>query len=299
MKTRSRREDDSAPIQPNRLKVGMPSLEEVARRLGSLPLPKAFTLEEYSFFQSLWALYPDYADQWSQVISPRPFGRDVSSRLSRRKPLLGSEDIRFEALPILRLWKALSRLFEQQEEANKDQWDDFRSIRLLHGTDPASLTRAFFNSRADGYDPRILIGGCLLRPFLYMAARKAFSMIHQEDWKEGVCPFCAGEAYHAMIEMGTNRRILACSKCHFLWTFPRIQCPYCGNRDQNLLGFHYDEDDPVGRIDFCLLCNRTLATTIQKEEDAYPLLMYDHLVTSDLQRTIERRRPWTLPEGAS
>ena len=115
---------------------------------------------------------------------------------------------------------------------------------------------------------------------------------------EGLCPVCGGAAFHGMIEMGANRRILACGKCHFLWTFPRIQCPYCGNREQNLLGFYYDEDDSRRRIDFCLRCNRTLATTIQQETDPYPLLMYDHLVTSDLQRTIERTRPWMSPEGA-
>lgn len=277
----------------------MPSLAEVARRLRSMPPPKSFTLEEYSFFQSLWALYPDYADQWDQVISPRPFGRDASLRLSRAKPLLGIEDIRFEALPILRLWKALTRLFGRQEGDGKDPRDDLRSFRWLCGTDPASLTRAFFQSQPDDDDPRLLIGGCLLRPFLYMAAREASGLIHQEEWTEGVCPVCGGAAYHGMIEMGTNKRILACSKCHFPWTFPRIQCPFCGNRDQNLLGFHYDEDDARGRIDFCLRCNRTLTTTIQQETDAYPLLVYDHLVMSDLQRTLERRGPWMSPEGAS
>lgn len=299
MRTHSIRTDDSSHIQCNRPKVGMPSLTEVARRLGSLPPPKGFTLEEYSFFQSLWALYPGYEDQWSQVISPRPFGRDVSSRLSRGKPLLGFEDIRFEALPLLRLWKAMNRLFEQWERAGKAKGDDFSSFRLFRDAEPASLTLAFFKSQPDRCDPRVLIGGCLLRPFLYMAARKAFGLINQEDWKEGVCPVCAGAAYHAIIEMGTNRRILTCNKCHFLWIFPRIQCPYCGNRDQNLLGFYCDEKDPVGRIDFCLLCNRTLATTIQKETDEYPLLVYDHLVRSDLQRTVERGGPWMLPEGAS
>lgn len=298
MKTRSPQEDDSAPIQPNRPHVGMPSLAEVARRLSSLPPPKAFTLEEYSFFQSLWALYPDYADQWSQVISTRPFGCDVSSRLSRGKPLLGIEDIRFEALPILRLWKAMTRLFELEDGLGEDPRHDLRSFRSLRETYPASLTRAFFRSQPDDSDPQVLIGGCLLRPFLYMAARKAFGLINQEDWKEGVCPVCGGAPYHGIIEVGTNRRILTCNKCHFLWTFPRIQCPYCGNRDQNLLRFHYDEDDSRGRIDSCLRCYRTLATTIQQETEAHPLPVYDHLVTSDLQRTIERRGPWMLPDGA-
>jgi hypothetical protein len=252
----------------------MPSLAEVAGRLGSLPRPKGFSPEAFRFFQALWALYPSYSEQWTQVIAEAALDRTPAPRSKPDEPLLGIEDIRFDALPILRLWKRLASLFESLNEA---------------GMDPVASTRSFFASRLDDPDPKVLIGGCLLRPFLYMAARKALGLIDMEVWTWGTCPVCGGAAYHGLIQSHTRQRILACGKCHFMWPFPRIRCPFCDVKDQDLLGFYYDEEEPRVRIDFCRACNRLLPVTIQEEGSESPLLVYDHLGTNSLRITIERR----------
>jgi hypothetical protein len=252
----------------------MRSLAEVACKLGSLPPPKGFSPEAFRFFQTLWALYPYYAKQWTQVIPAAILERTSPRRAKPGEPLLGIEEIRFDALPILRLWKRLVRLLEPLDEA---------------GIDPAVSSRLFFASGPDDSDSKVLIGGCLLRPFLYMAARKAGSLIDTEGRTGGTCPVCGGNAYHGLIESHTRRRILACGKCHFLYAFPRIRCPFCDNENQDLLGFYRDHEEPRVRIDFCRACRRLLPVTIQEEGSEFPLLVYDHLVANHLQRSIERR----------
>jgi hypothetical protein len=251
----------------------MPSLPEVAGRLTSLPAPKGFSLEAFRQFRALWNLYPDHAEKWTQVISPAVFDRDLTLELCRSKPILGIEDIRFEALAIHRLWKRLARLFEPLDE---------------EGVDPIASSRSFFGSGLDDSGPDVLIGGCLLRPFLYMAAGKVSGLLDTDGWTGGTCPVCGGAAYHGLIKSDTRQRFLACGKCHFMWSFPRIRCPFCDNSDEKLLGFYRDEEEPQVRIDFCRACNRLLPITIQEEGSGFPLLLYDHLVANNLQRNLER-----------
>ncbi len=252
----------------------MLSLDEVADRLASLPAPKGFSPEAFGFFQTLWALYPSFAGQWIEVLPAAVPDPTSSLRPEVGEPLLRSEDIRFDALPILQLWEHLVHRFEPLEGA---------------GTDPVHSSRAFFTSRPDDSGPAVLIGGCLLRPFLYMAARKASSVIDLDGWIGGTCPVCGGAAYHGLIENRARKRILACGKCHFMWPFPRIRCPFCNNTNQDLLGFYRDDEEPRVRIDFCRACDRLLPVTVQEEGAGFPLLVYDHLVANHLQSIVWRR----------
>jgi hypothetical protein len=239
-----------------------------------MPPPKGISQEAFRFFRALWALYPSCSEPWTQVIPLAALDRTSPLRLQRGEPLLGIEDIRFDAPPILRLWKRLVSLFEPLDEA---------------GMDPAFSSRSFFASGLNDSNPEVLIGGCLLRPFLYRAAQEVSSLLDTDGWTGGSCPVCGGAAYHGLIESDTRQRILACGKCHFTWAFPRIRCPFCDNADGNLLGFYQDEEEPRVRIDFCRGCNRLLPVTIQGVGSTFPLLVYDHLVANNLQRNIERR----------
>jgi RNA polymerase subunit RPABC4/transcription elongation factor Spt4 len=252
----------------------MPSLAQVADRLGSLPSPKGFSPEAFGFFKALWALYPSCSEPWTQVIPVEIRERADPQRPRSGDPLLGIEDIRFDAPPILLLWERMARLMEPLEGARMD---------------PSASSRAFFASGPDAADPEVLIGGCLLRPFLYRAAQEASRLIETDGWTGEICPVCGGSAYHGLIEGDTRKRVLACGKCHFMWSFPRIRCPFCDNSDQALLGFYCDEEEPRVRIDFCRACNRLLPVTVQEEGSGFPLIVYDHLVANDLLRRIQRR----------
>jgi len=266
----------------------MPSLSEVASRLALLPAPEGVAAEEYAFLRAIWSTYPGYAAAWSQVIPATVFRRNISSRLRAGKPVLEAEDIRFDAPPVGWLRNRLVRLLKQTCLSAAEGRDDPISSLLAQGSDGASAARTFFTSPPNDLRPQVLVGAFILRPFLYMAARKACHAIDQADLRNGTCPVCGGPPFHGMIGNPTRQKVLCCGKCHFLWTSARVRCPYCGNTDPDSQGFYFEEATPKYRIDYCLACRQILPVTLQEEADKCPLLLYDHLAAMDLRSSIER-----------
>ncbi|MGZ9265395.1 MAG: formate dehydrogenase accessory protein FdhE [Candidatus Deferrimicrobiaceae bacterium] len=80
-----------------------------------------------------------------------------------------------------------------------------------------------------------------------------------EGWKEGYCPVCGSRAGMAELSGEEGKRRLSCSACFFRWTYPRIQCPYCGNADPETLAYFTAGDGPI-RVGVCRKCSRYLKT---------------------------------------
>jgi len=80
-----------------------------------------------------------------------------------------------------------------------------------------------------------------------------------DGWKEGYCPVCGSRAGMAELSGDEGKRRLSCSACFFLWPFPRIQCPYCGNADPETLSYFTAGDGPT-RVGVCRSCSRYLKT---------------------------------------
>jgi len=78
-----------------------------------------------------------------------------------------------------------------------------------------------------------------------------------DGWKEGYCPVCGSRAGMAELSGDEGKRRLSCSACFFLWPFPRIQCPYCGNADPETLSYFTAGDGPT-RVGVCRGCSRYL-----------------------------------------
>lgn len=269
--------------------VRMPSLSEVACRLGLLPPPEGVEAEEYAFLRAIWGIYPGYTAAWTQVIPKQVFQRDVSSRLRTGRPVLEAKDIRFDAPPVEWLRNRLVKLLTQVTLPAKQGENDPISSLLSQGSDAGPSARTFFTSPPNDLRPQVMVGAFLLRPFLYMAARKASHLIQHVDFCDGTCPVCGGAPFHGMIDSLTRRKVLCCGKCHFLWTVARVRCPYCGNTEPDSQGYYFQEARPKYRIDYCLACRKILPITLQEEADKSPLLLYDHLATMDLRSSVERR----------
>ncbi|MHB8832877.1 MAG: formate dehydrogenase accessory protein FdhE [Desulfobacteria bacterium] len=80
-----------------------------------------------------------------------------------------------------------------------------------------------------------------------------------EDWKEGYCPVCGSRAGMAELSGDEGKRRLSCSACFFLWPYPRIRCPYCGNADPETLSYFTAGGGPT-RVGVCRKCSRYLKT---------------------------------------
>ena len=91
--------------------------------------------------------------------------------------------------------------------------------------------------------------------------RVSFSLPRErfDGWKEGYCPVCGSRAGMAELSGDEGKRSLSCSACFFLWAYPRIRCPYCGNVDPETLSYFTAGDGPT-RVGLCRKCSRYLKT---------------------------------------
>ncbi len=115
-------------------------------------------------------------------------------------------------------------------------------------------------------------------------------------WQHGFCPFCGAAAGLAEIR-GEGKRILHCPLCRTEWEFPRLQCPYCANRDHEKLTYFQKAGEMIYRVDLCLACRNYLKTVDGRElSDALEMELEDYL-TLDLDRLAQEqgyKRPEVL-----
>jgi formate dehydrogenase accessory protein FdhE len=101
-----------------------------------------------------------------------------------------------------------------------------------------------------------------LRPWLRALATAALPTIELEKWQQGKCPVCGGSPDFAALvkEPAEGGRVLLCSRCDTEWSFPRANCPHCGDGNAKKQGYH-----PVGeggryRLYSCETCGMYIKT---------------------------------------
>ena len=86
-----------------------------------------------------------------------------------------------------------------------------------------------------------------------------------------------------------GRRFLHCLLCGTEWEFPRLQCPYCRNQDQEQHTYFQVEGESENRVDICLACRHYLKTVDSREMEGsldfevedYLTLHLDHLAQEE------------------
>ncbi|MBI2218514.1 MAG: formate dehydrogenase accessory protein FdhE [Candidatus Rokubacteria bacterium] len=94
-----------------------------------------------------------------------------------------------------------------------------------------------------------------LRPILESYFADCRPHLTDSPWNLGVCPFCGGPPGFADLLEGGQRR-LACHLCGAGWTFPRLECAYCGGRNaKDLAVLRAEEQEEGYSISTCKACN--------------------------------------------
>ncbi len=112
-----------------------------------------------------------------------------------------------------------------------------------------------------------------LKPFLTGYSKALLSSVNQEHWRRSYCPICGGSPDFAFLNKETGARWLLCSRCDTEWLFQRLECPYCGNQNQNTLAY-FTGNDGLYRLYICNQCKQYLKTIDlrqAKEEIEIPL----------------------------
>ena len=120
-----------------------------------------------------------------------------------------------------------------------------------------------------------------LHPFLASNSEALISSIDQELWHRGYCPICGGVPDFAILTKDLGTRWLLCSRCDAEWLFQRLQCPYCGNQDQNTLAY-FTDDSELYRLYVCEACRRYIKAIDLRRTGEEILLPLERILTAEM-----------------
>ena len=109
-----------------------------------------------------------------------------------------------------------------------------------------------------GLDPEItvVLADYTVRPWLRLAAIAIGPLIAAAGWSAGYCPACGAPPALAELRGTEHERVLRCARCAMAWSFPRLACPTCGERQHQRLGYlHTEGQAEFRRADICENCH--------------------------------------------
>lgn len=144
-----------------------------------------------------------------------------------------------------------------------------------------------------------LIGACV-KPGIEMQAEKLRDRVDLQGWLRGDCPLCGSPAQIAILRGEGGERYLQCALCALQWRMLRIACPYCDNRDAEMLSYLSPEGEDAYRVELCDRCRGYIKTVDARRLDYEPYLELEDIITIHLDiLAIERgyRRSAPSPWG--
>ncbi len=189
----------------------------------------------------------------------------VSARLDKGLPLILFEDLVLD-WPLLRhlfaevtvTFAEYPRLFGEcsikMRELSADHLLTRETVRAwFEGTNLPSVT--------DGISDYLFASAiqATLQPLLATYSQTLLQYVNQEHWRRAYCPICGGNPDFALLDKERGARWLLCSRCDNEWLFQRMECPFCGNQNQNTLAY-FTDDDGLYRLYTCEQCKQYLKT---------------------------------------
>ncbi len=199
-------------------------------------------------------------------------------------PLLGKKELFLDIASASKLFKRLCQVLSRSQKASLE------GKRINQALRRKEVNFAEFFNAAVAEDRRyisalskklkvsedllLFLGKSSLRPLLETYANDLREAVDQERWWREYCPICGSPPYIARLRE-EGERFLACSLCSFEWRFPRLMCPFCGNKDpKGLRYFHTEKEGKASRVDVCEKCKGYIKTvdTRESQEEFMPLV---------------------------
>ncbi len=225
-------------------------------------------------------------------IKPELDGKTIGERINRGLPLVSFGELAID-------WPLLKEVFAEVTAAFAAHAGLFgelpRGLRgprvhpsLLRGTVKAWYENTELPSTiaVDNEKEYLILHSIIqatLRPFLVSQAEALLPQVEPERWRRRYCPICGGQPDFAFLDKETGARWLICSRCDARWLFQRLQCPYCGNQDQNELAYFTDEDE-LYRLYVCERCKGYLKAIDLRKAKSEFLVPLERVLTLEMDR---------------
>ncbi|MDQ7781876.1 MAG: formate dehydrogenase accessory protein FdhE [Desulfomonilaceae bacterium] len=145
--------------------------------------------------------------------------------------------------------------------------------------------------------------GLIMKPFAENAAESLPPLPEGMEWHQGYCPVCGSWPELSVLEGKEGRRWLRCSFCGHEWRFMRIQCPFCGNTDQDKLEVLFQEGRDHERAELCHECRKYVVAVDMRDrieeiphEVAALGMVYLDMLVQEKGYSPGARCPWNVIE---
>jgi FdhE protein len=258
-------------------------LEEKGKKEGTLP-------QLLQFYQKLLAVQLRVEQKLASRLEPGLSGEAISRRLERGAPLIDFDELSLDwqlltdtFAQVVRVFADFAELFHAAPEKLKELKADLLTRETVRAWYEKNRLPAAVTPKGVRKNLLTAIINETLKPFLASHARALIESIDQERWRRNYCPICGGIPDFAFLDTDRGSKWLKCSRCDSEWIYQRLQCPFCGTEDQNVLNY-FTDDEGRYRLYVCDRCHHYLKTIDLRQAKDEVLLPLERLYTLDIDR---------------
>lgn len=234
------------------------------------------------------ALFADPSDEKTPPIT----AESAQAKLTGGMPLLRGESLSLDTGAFQRRWRAVCTAVQrhQNPEGGKAVAEALERRRL----GPAEMVTAVLaghpeviHQRADELGLEAPLTTAVLGLVLFPALARINGVLAPvrdgKAWHHGHCPTCGSWPLLGEFRGLEQTRFLRCGLCASEWEFPRLLCPYCGERDHRQLGyFGVEGEESRWRAAVCESCRGYVKMVSSLAALSAPALLVANVATLHL-----------------
>ncbi len=274
-------------------------MEEFEKALQRLREQESVPQNHVDLYRDIFKAQSRVKKRISSRLSPE-LRRGLDKRLEEGLPFLSADGVEIPSEGLEDLFDEICSAMKKHsrqsiediqvlEEARKTGKLSFVDLVRSVAFDKGEYCRAIAGQFVLRQELLIFMGMALARPIFELWAERLRGRVKDEGWLRPYCPICGSEPYMAKLQREDGRRILGCPVCGTEWTFMRIECPFCLNKDQKTLRYFFVDEDSPHRVDVCEKCRRYIKTIDErKAEEGETFLLIEDIATTYLDVLAER-----------
>lgn len=276
--------------------------KEIDEQIRSLMSEKYVAPDYLRLSQALFqAQYETQLELRAEDLYPPVSTEEANERINQGLPVIEPDKLQFNEAELAVLLQKICSILaghvdagysigERLEEAVRSRKVNLGELAEKAISDDEEYLGQVSETTGEGKEEIIFLATALAAPFLRICAQPLSRKVDLDSMRSQWCPICGGAPLMAKLRQGEGKRILECSLCNTQWAYKRLQCPFCGNEDQDSLGFFFTEEESAYRVDKCDRCKRYIKTVDERKrvEGESRLLLLEDVATIYLDMLAEK-----------
>ncbi|MFC1933614.1 formate dehydrogenase accessory protein FdhE [Chloroflexota bacterium] len=269
----------------------------ILKRLKEEGKKRGLTPRLLEFYERLFRIQSGAEQKIASLPGPSLSSEAISKRIEHGLPMVSFDKLAIDWSILKAIFTEVIVLFADYPDLLGDLPKNLRE-RRSHPALPKKVVKAWYertkvsSTTAISDDNEYLLLEAIihatLKPFLTSCSKALLSLVNQEQWRRQFCPICGGQPDFAFLDKEHGGRWLLCSRCDAEWLFQRLQCPYCGNQNQDDLAY-FTDDEGVYRLYVCEQCHSYIKAIDLRCTESKVSLPLERVLTLDIDRQAQQK----------